>query len=101
PGFDGLSANDKNRRRAYAVTFCTGRPGVFGTGGVRIGSATVVEAVAEGRRSAYAIDAYLKGMDLDAIRTRQTLAEPKPEFLSIVPFTSEVKEPRYRMQKME
>ena len=32
-----------------------------------------------------------------AIRTRQTLAEPQPEFLSIVPFTSEVKEPRYRM----
>ena len=28
-----------------------------------------------------------KGHDLAAIRTRQTLAEPQPEFLSIVPFT--------------
>ena len=45
------------------------------------------QAVAEGRRAAYAIDAYLKGMDLEAIRTRQTLAEPQPEFLSIVPYT--------------
>ena len=38
-------------------------------------------------------------MDLTAIRTRQTLAEPQPEFLSIVPFTGEVKEPRYRMTR--
>ena len=77
------------------MTFETGRPGVFGSGDVRIGAATVVEAIAEGRRAAYAVDAYL-GNDLEAIRTRQTLAEPQPEFLSIVPFTSEVKEPRYR-----
>ena len=77
------------------------RPGVFGTGDVRIGAATVVQAIAEGRRAAYAVDAYLKGLDLSAIRTRQTLAEPQPEFLSIVPFTSEVKESRYRMRALE
>jgi formate dehydrogenase major subunit len=67
---------------------------------VRTGAATVVQAVAEGRRAAYAVDAYLKGLDLDAIRTRQTLAEPQPEFLSIVPYTSEVKEPRLRLKAM-
>ena len=76
-------------------------PGVFGTGDVRIGAATVVQAIAEGRRAAYAVDAYLKGNDLAAIRTRQTLAEPQPEFLSIVPFTGEVKEPRYRLKALE
>ena len=69
------------------MTFETGRPGVFGTGDVRIGAATVVQAIAEGRRAAYAVDAFLRGNDLAAIRTRQTLAEPQPEFLSIVPFT--------------
>ena len=74
---------------------------MFGTGDVRIGAATVVQAIAEGRRAAYAVDAFLKGQDLTAIRTRQTLAEPQPEFLSIVPFTAEVKEPRYRMTAME
>ena len=68
---------------------------------MRIGAATVVQAIAEGRRAAYAVDAFLKGLDLDAIRTRQTLAEPQPEFLSIVPFTGEVKEPRYRLKAME
>ncbi|MDQ3555129.1 MAG: FAD-dependent oxidoreductase, partial [Chloroflexota bacterium] len=99
-GADGVEAKNW-RLAADAVTFATGRPGVFGTGDVRIGAATVVQANAEGRRAAYAIDAYLKGMDLEAIRTRQTLAEPQPEFLSIVPFTNEVKEPRYRLKAME
>ena len=101
PGSDGPKANRQRRLVADAVTFETGRPGVFGTGDVRIGAATVVQAIAEGRRSAYAVDAWLKGLDLSAIRTRQTLAEPQPEFLSIVPFTSEVKEPRYRLTKMQ
>ena len=41
----------QRRLKADAVTFATGRPGVFGTGDVRIGAATVVEAIAEGRRS--------------------------------------------------
>ena len=87
--------------QADAVTFETGRPGVFGTGDVRIGAATVVQAIAEGRRAAYAVDAFLRGNDLAEIRTRQTLAEPQPEFLSIVPFTAEVKEPRYRLKAIE
>ena len=39
-------------------------------------------------------------MDLEAIKTRQTLAEPQPEFLSIVPYTGELKEPRLRLQAM-
>ena len=101
PGSDGVEATKQRRLKADAVTFATDRPGVFGTGDVRIGAATVVEAIAEGRRSAYAVDAYLRGMDLAAIRTRQTLAEPQPEFLSIVPFTSEAKTPRYRMTALE
>jgi formate dehydrogenase major subunit len=99
-GAAGVAATKQRRLAADGVTFATGRPGVFATGDVRIGAATVVEAVAEGRRAAYAVDAYLKGMDLEAIRTRQTLAEPQPEFLSIVPYTGEVKEPRLRLQAM-
>jgi len=101
PGSGGPTATRNRRLKADAVTFETGRPGVFATGDVRIGAATVVQAVAEGRRSAYAVDAYLRGHDLSEIRTRQTLAEPQPEFLSIVPFTAEVKEPRYRMKALE
>jgi formate dehydrogenase major subunit len=99
-GADGMTATKNRRLAADAVTFGTGRRGVFGTGDVRVGAATVVQATAEGRRSAYAIDAYLKGLDLDEIKTRQTLAEPQPEFLNIVPYTGEVKEPRYRLKAM-
>ena len=61
PGSDGVEATKQNRLKADAVTFETGRPGVFGTGDVRIGAATVVAAVAEGRRAAYAVDAFLQG----------------------------------------
>ncbi|HET7026848.1 MAG TPA: FAD-dependent oxidoreductase [Candidatus Limnocylindrales bacterium] len=101
PGNAGLTSTKQRRLKADAVTFQTGRPAVFGTGDVRVGATTVVQAVAEGRRSAYAVDAYLKGLDLEGIRTRQQLAEPQPAFLSIVPFTAEVKEPRYRLKSME
>jgi formate dehydrogenase major subunit len=99
-GADGLAATKNRRLAADAVTFSTGRAGVFASGDVRLGASTVVQAVAEGRRAAYAIDAYLDGQDLAAIKTRQTLAEPQPEFLSIVPYTGEVKEPRYRLAAM-
>ena len=100
PGSEGVQPTKQRRLKADAVTFQTDRPGVFGTGDVRVGAATVVQAVAEGRRAAYAVDAFLKGLDLTEIKTRQQLAEPQPEFLSIVPFTSEQKEPRYRMKAM-
>ena len=97
PGNDGVSATKQRRLKADAVTFETGRPGVFGTGDVRIGAATVVQAIAEGRRASYAADAFLRASTSAEIKTRQQLAEPQPEFLSIVPFTSEVKESRHRM----
>jgi len=101
PGSEGPQATKNRRLKADAVTFATDRAGVFGTGDVRVGAATVMQAIAEGRRSAYAVDAYLKGHDLAQIKTRQTLAEPQPEFLSITPFTAEVKEPRYRLKALE
>jgi len=101
PGSQGPKATKNRRLQADAVTFETGRPGVFATGDVRVGAATVVQAIAEGRRAAYAANAFLRGQDLGALKTRQTLAEPQPEFLSIVPFTGERKEPRYRMTALE
>jgi NADPH-dependent glutamate synthase beta subunit-like oxidoreductase len=68
PGSDGIESN-RNRLKADAVTFETGRTGVFGSGDVRIGAATVVQAIAEGRRCAYAVDAFLRGTDLSELRS--------------------------------
>ena len=99
PGNEGVEAV-KWKLKADAVTFETGRPGVFGAGDVRIGAATVVQAIAEGRRCAYAADAYLRGTDLSELRSREPLVEWDPGFLSIVPHTDEVKEPRHRLQAM-
>ena len=99
PGNEGVEAV-KWKLKADAVTFETGRPGVFGAGDVRIGAATVVQAIAEGRRCAYAADAYLRGTDLSELRSREPLVEWDPGFLSIVPYTDEVKEPRHRLQAM-
>ena len=98
-GNEGVSAV-KSRLSADAVTFETGRPGVFGAGDVRIGAATVVQAVAEGRRCAYAVDAFLKGRDLTELRTHETLVEWEPGFLSITPYTDEPKEARHRLKSL-
>ncbi len=46
PGSDGLQATRQRRLKADAVTFATDRPGVFATGDVRIGAATVVSCAA-------------------------------------------------------
>jgi formate dehydrogenase major subunit len=99
PGSDGIESN-RNRLKADAVTFETGRVGVFGSGDVRIGAATVVQAIAEGRRCAYAVDAYLRGNDLSTLRSREPLTEWEPGFLSITPFTDEPKEARHRLGAM-
>ena len=101
PGSEGVEATKQRRLKADAVTFETGRPGRLRhrrradrRGDRRPGHRRGPPRRLRGRR-------LPQGPRPDAIRTRQTLAEPQPEFLSIVPFTSEVKEPRYRMTAME
>lgn len=46
-------------------TLATSRPGIFAGGDCETGPATVVEAIAAGRRASVAIDAYLDGRDPD------------------------------------
>ena len=100
-GSDGVSATKNRRLAADAVTFTTGPAGRVRhrrrahRRGDR-GPGQWPRAVAPPTRSMRTC----KGQDLDAIKTRQTLAEPQPEFLNIVPYTGEVKEPRYRLKAM-
>jgi len=49
--------------QADRLTLLTSRPGVFAGGDCETGPATVVEAVAAGRRAAVSIDAYVSGRD--------------------------------------
>ncbi len=61
-GLDGLAGLDQaGTVAADPLTLATGRPGIFAGGDCRSGPATVVEAIADGRRAAVAIDAYVRG----------------------------------------
>ena len=80
--------------------FRTDVPKVFASGDVRTGAATVVEAIGEGRRASYAMDYWLRGHDLDDPQVRRIVTEPQPNFLTIVPFTDDVKEPKAIMGKL-
>ena len=58
---------NRGRLRVDPGTYATNVRGVFAAGDVRTGAATVVAAIAEGRRASYAVDAFLRGMDLASI----------------------------------
>ena len=57
------------------------------------------EAIGDGRRASYAMDYWLRGHDLDDPQVRRIVSEPQPSFLTIVPFTDDVKEPKAVMGK--
>ena len=90
---------ERGRLVSEENTFRTGLPRVFAAGDVRDGATTVVEAIGGGRRASYAIDYWLRGHDLDDPQIRRVVSEPQPSFLTIVPFTDDVKEPRAVMGK--
>ena len=106
PGLAGARRGGRARQlarapRADAVTFATGR-----RGRLRHRRRAHRRGHRRGRPSPRAAapptpsTPTCRARTSTAIRTRQTLAEPQPEFLSIVPYTGEVKEPRLRLRAM-
>ncbi|MBI4319087.1 MAG: FAD-dependent oxidoreductase [Chloroflexi bacterium] len=67
-------------------SYHTGRKGVFAGGDATIGAATVIQAVAAGKRAAKAIDAFLKGEEMDTAARRFQDDELKPDLIDIVPY---------------
>lgn len=59
------------------ATMKTNLPGIFAGGDASLGAATAVEAIGQGRRAAYAIDAYLKGADDRTIAKVIEVEKPK------------------------
>ena len=57
----GYEVDRRGRVRADKRTLQTSRPGVFAAGDVVTGPATVIEAIAAGRRAAISVDRYLGG----------------------------------------
>ena len=73
PDLAFLSANeasivDKNYIKADPLTLATSIKGVFAGGDIVTGPATVIQALAAGRKAAKSIDKFLKGEPLDAGR---------------------------------
>lgn len=78
----------RNRIIVDPVTLETRMPGVFAGGDVVTGPASVIEAIAAGKKAAVSIDRYLRGLDLRAGReekisettwvTDEKLLEKKP-----------------------
>ncbi len=60
-GLEEVGLDEAGTIAADPLTLATGRPGVFAGGDCESGPATVVEAIAAGRRAAVAIDAYVRG----------------------------------------
>jgi formate dehydrogenase major subunit len=83
PDLDGTSEEQGVKRtkwRTIAVddwTFQTDDPRVFAGGDAVLGAQTVIQAVAQGKKAAWSMDAYLRGLDMREVS--QTLAELKAQ----------------------
>lgn len=64
PASMGLSVSDENRIHVDAETLATNRKGVFAGGDMVTGPASIIEAIAHGRKAASSIDAFLGGVGL-------------------------------------
>jgi NADH-quinone oxidoreductase subunit F len=60
----GIEISSVGRLQVDPETLSTGRPGVFAGGDVVTGPATVVDAIAAGKRAAESIDLYVRGQQL-------------------------------------
>ena len=81
PKLDGTSEEQGVKRTKWRTiqvddwTFQTDDPRVFAGGDVVLGAQTVIQAVAQGKKAAWSMDAYLRGVDMQEV-SRQ-LAELK------------------------
>jgi NADPH-dependent glutamate synthase beta subunit-like oxidoreductase/2,4-dienoyl-CoA reductase-like NADH-dependent reductase (Old Yellow Enzyme family) len=74
--------------------------GVYAGGDAQIGPATMIEAIAAGRKAAVAIDCHLQGKDLPPVKPAPVIADPEePAFKFHLRELS--KEPRIKMKELE
>ncbi len=78
------------------VTFETKMPGIFAGGDSVTGPASVIEAIAAGKKAAISIDRYIRGVDLKAGRVEEI-----PELTWISKSCELRKKPRQRMSCLE
>jgi len=73
PKLDGTSEEQGVKRTKWRTievddwTFQTADPRVFAGGDVVLGAQTVIQAIAQGKKAAWSIDAYLRGLDMHEV----------------------------------
>jgi len=70
-GNSGVERTPEGTIRTDAISLATTREGVFAGGDCRRGPATVIDAIAEGKRAAVSIERFLEGLDLTTGRTAE------------------------------
>jgi ferredoxin len=65
---DGIELTSRGTVKVDPVTMATTAPGVFAGGDVAFGPRIIIDAVANGKRAAYSIDQYLRGVSLRECR---------------------------------
>ncbi len=75
---EGLAVTPGGTARVDAITLQTSLPGVFAGGDLVSGPASVVQAIAAGKKASVSIERYLKGEDLKEGRYMPPKRVPKP-----------------------
>ena len=89
PKLDGTSEEQGVKRTARQTveidehTFQTDDPRVFAGGDVVLGAQTVIQAVAQGKKAAWSIDAFLRGRDMREVSRELTELRATPYFAAM------------------
>ena len=81
---DGIEVTPRGTIRVDPVTMATSAPGVFAGGDVAFGPRNIIEAVANGKRAAYSIHQYLRGVSMGECRSI-VVEELNPEIFRRAP----------------
>lgn len=96
----GLTPDDKSRINAADGTFCTEREGIFACGDCVTGPGIAIEAVAAGRRAAYAVDSFLVTGNAAALATPFSPARRKNDEIDASEYAHEEKMPRIHAARL-
>jgi NADPH-dependent glutamate synthase beta subunit-like oxidoreductase/formate hydrogenlyase subunit 6/NADH:ubiquinone oxidoreductase subunit I/ferredoxin len=89
PALDGTSEEQGVKRTRWKTvevdefTFQTDDPKVFAGGDVVLGAQTVIQAVAQGKKAAWSIDAFFRGLDMREVSRELTELRATPFFAAM------------------
>lgn len=86
---DGIEVTRAGTIRVDRDTLATSAPGIFAGGDVAFGPRIAIDAIADGRRAAASVHAYLRGISREEVRTdmeTEVVLRPRPGFTRVLDF---------------